>query len=578
MHKLLQRQIERIKRRSPDGSVPLDQLLEIVSATYEETDLERRKKERAMKLMSDELLALNTKIREESDQYITAILDNVVDGIVTFDTDGIIRSFNGPMERLFLLRESHAIGQHISILTPEKAEEKDFWESYLKKQEGTPATVVMETIAVDQQNREFPIDVSISELRMQEAPIHIAIIRDISIRKEFEHALVSAKEYAEEASAAKANFLSTMSHEIRTPMNAVIGLTNLLLQQYPREDQLENLQILKFSGENLLVLINDILDFNKIEAGKLDIESIEFNLFDVVKSVQKALNIKAKEKGIYLNLEMSANLPEQMKGDPVRLAQILNNLMGNAIKFTETGSVTLIVRIESQTETEIFLDFQVNDTGIGIPADKLDSIFESFNQSDSSITRKYGGTGLGLAITRRLLELQNSNITVESTVGKGSQFSFLLRFEKSTQVLRPKAQPADISRKTLVGHRILLVEDNKINQIVAAKFLSNWGLVVEIADNGKIAVEMILKNEYDLVLMDLQMPEMDGYQATKVIREFEHERFQHLPIIALTASAMQPIQAQVKAVGMNDFISKPFQPDDLFTKLRRHIPPKIVNI
>ncbi len=571
-HKLLERQVKKLKRRSTDGEVELEALLALISETYEEADIERRKKDRSMKLMSDELLALNSQIKAESEAYVSTIMENVVDGIVTFDSEGIIQSFNGPMESLFGLSPATAIGQHISILTPEDPETNDIYQIYRKSQQGSD-TLVVESEGLDQQGNIFPIDLSVSEMQGGSGSLYIAIIRDISRRKEFEQALIQAKNRAEEVAIAKTNFLSTMSHEIRTPMNAVIGLTNLLLQESPRPDQVENLEVLKFSGENLLVLINDVLDFNKIEAGKLEIEEIPFRIHHVLNAIREALQVRAKEKGIAHQFQIDPALPQQVMGDSVRLSQILNNLVGNAIKFTEEGNVQLKIEILREEGEYMYVDFAVIDSGIGIPADKIGHIFESFNQSDSSITRKYGGTGLGLAITRRLLELQHSEIRVTSELGSGSSFAFTLKLSRcrETDQLQEQSSTGAELNQSLEGCHVLLVEDNKINQLVAGKFLKNWGMKVDIADNGLIALEKISQIEYDVVLMDLQMPEMDGYSATRAIRKKQEERFQRLPIIALTASAMQPIKTRVKEAGMNDFVSKPFDPVDLNKKLSLHI-------
>jgi len=382
--------------------------------------------------------------------------------------------------------------------------------------------------------------------------------------------LTLEKEVAEATAKARSEFLSTMSHEIRTPMNAVIGMSHILLQDNPSEAQVPNLKILKFSAENLLSLINDILDYNKLESGKLNFEQTNFNLNDTVNSITHSLKSKIRENNNQIVVNINEDVPQNVIGDPTRLAQVLNNLLSNASKFTENGTVTLDINLQKEEEKHILLDFAVTDTGIGIPEDKLEHIFESFTQACSSTTRKFGGTGLGLAIIKKILEHQDSQINVKSTVGEGSTFYFTIRLEKGTaQEASVIEERADL--KSLKGTKVLLVEDNKINQLIANRFLAKWDISYDVADNGAIALEKVQDNDYDLVLMDLQMPTMDGYTATAKIRNLQDNKYQKLPIIALTASAMLEERNRVYTVGMNDYVTKPFNPNELYSAINKHV-------
>jgi len=401
----------------------------------------------------------------------------------------------------------------------------------------------------------------------------IVLTEDISARKEQEQELIQERLRAEEASQAKARFLSVMSHEIRTPLNGVVGITNLLLEENPRPNQTHYLKALRFSADNLLVLINDILDFNKMEEGMVELEQVGFNLQELTTGIQQTLHYKAAEKEIALTLHFDEAIPLHLVGDPVRLGQVLNNLVSNAIKFTEKGGVTLRVTSEDIAEHLMAsIKFEVVDTGIGIPTEKQEVIFERFTQANSNTMRKYGGTGLGLSITKKLLELMGSKITVESTEGQGSTFGFILRLPVAHESNNIKySETLNGSGKKALGHgqlKILMVEDNEVNRLVAGRFLKHWGLVPDYAENGLVALRMAKKRRYDLILMDLQMPKMDGYEATKAIRKIEG--YNTTPIIALTASVLADIKKRIFAVGMDDFVSKPFHPDELYRKIRRH--------
>lgn len=392
--------------------------------------------------------------------------------------------------------------------------------------------------------------------------------QDITELKNKEFELIKAKNEAIQASKAKSEFLSNMSHELRTPINAVIGITNILLQEKPREDQLENLNLLKFSSKNLLTIVNDILDFSKIEAGKIVFEDTSFSIRDLINNIKSVFLTIANDKNITLKLNIASDIPDLLIGDPTRLSQIINNLVSNAIKFTEKGTVEINVFLKEIKNKNYTLIFFVSDTGIGIPENKIKHIFESFTQASSETNRKFGGTGLGLTITKRLIDLQNGNLNVKSEVGKGSVFSFTLKFKKSENNI--KSHIKELTSNNLNGLKVLLVEDNKINTAIALQFLKKWEAIADTAVNGIYAVEKVKNNIYDIILMDLQMPEMDGYEAAKSIRQIDGEYYKKVPIIALTASATIDIKQKCKDSGINDFISKPFEPSDLLQKLSNY--------
>lgn len=377
-----------------------------------------------------------------------------------------------------------------------------------------------------------------------------------------------AKFKAEKASQAKADFLSTMSHEIRTPLNAVIGTTHLLLQEDPRADQVENLSTLRFSAENLLVLVNDILDFSKIEAGKIEFIDEDIDLRELLSVIRQTFGPSAEDKGLALEFSVEARVPDTVVTDGTRLNQVLMNLISNALKFTKNGKVKVEVDFLDFQDDKVSLEFSVTDTGIGIEKEKQKLIFDEFSQASSSTTREFGGSGLGLAIVKQLLALQGVEVQLESEQGRGSRFSFIQTFKNNPNALPVKVNTGkQPSLKPFPAVKVLLVEDNQVNVIIASKFLKKWGLLVDLAENGQEALEMVTMNHYDLVLMDLQMPLMDGYTATKEIRKFD----QKLPIIALTASALNDVRERVFSVGMNDFVTKPFNPTTLYQKIKKHL-------
>lgn len=398
----------------------------------------------------------------------------------------------------------------------------------------------------------------------------IILITDINTRNKLEDELRIAKKLADENAVMKEQFMANMSHEIRTPMNSILGFSDLLEKTNLDKTQTEYLNAVKSSGSNLLNIINDILDFSKIEAGKLNIEKISFNLPDLLNSLKVMFTPKANEKHINFNVTIDPKTPAYIFGDPTRLNQILINLINNAIKFTQHGEVNLKCEIKSIEHDIVQFVFKVQDTGIGISPDKQHSVFERFNQGNTETTRKYGGNGLGLAIVKQLVEIQNGDIILKSKEGVGSEFTVRISYPISYENKKVISETSNPQLK-IESHKplsVLLAEDHKLNQKLAITYLSDFGLSVDLAENGMEAVEKFKTKNYDLVLMDIQMPLLDGYHAAKKIRE---ELKSNVPIIAMTANIMANEREKCMSFGMNDYLSKPFKEIDLFNIVNLYI-------
>jgi signal transduction histidine kinase len=423
-----------------------------------------------------------------------------------------------------------------------------------------------------------PIDLKDLEVTIQKTLRETEQIRQgMAAKENLEKAIIEKdaalieKEKAEEEKRFQHMFLANMSHEIRTPMNAVIGMTRLVLNTELNPQQLKYVQAIRISSENLLGIINDILDVSKIEAGRIEFEKIPFRLEEVYSNLHSVLNFKAEEKS--LQLVLNAEPTPDLEGDPTRLNQVLINLVGNAIKFTERGSVTVNCRVLSNANNSVRLQFSVSDTGIGIPEDKIQSVFEIFNQAGKDITRKFGGTGLGLSICRQLIEMQGGTISAESKEGKGTTFTFEIEYgiAESMGAAKESVEEPGISRERLKQARILLVEDNEFNRIVAVDTITEFlgKANIGIAGHGQEAIDMLLKSEFDLVLMDIQMPVMDGFEATRHIRANFTSPLNRIPILAMTANATQEEIAKCLECGMDGHIPKPFDPEVLFRQMSR---------
>ena len=404
---------------------------------------------------------------------------------------------------------------------------------------------------------------------------YTGIARDISRLKEAQLELLVAKERAEQASIAKSQFLSVMSHEIRTPMNAVIGLSHFLIEENPRPDQLENLRTLQFSAESLMGLINDILDYNKIDSGKLELESVPFDLRNLINRIVHSHSFQANERALKISAEIDGGIPNQLIGDSVRIGQIVNNLVSNAIKFTERGFVRISLQLEKTEGLFCFIHFAFEDSGIGIPEQKLETIFEAFTQASSATTRKYGGTGLGLAIVKRLVEIHGGEIIVTSIQNEGSTFEFTIKFEFVEEGQNSYIGESSNLPKSLEKASILVAEDNAINQILIKKFLTKWNVgKLTVASDGQEALDEFEKENYSLVLLDLQMPVLDGFSVARSIRKNPDKTKRNTPILVLTASSFQEIKGEMEEIGINDFVPKPFTPEGLYEKLTQYLQTK----
>ena len=457
-----------------------------------------------------------------------------------------------------------AIGKTPRFLQGEKTDRKTLDE--LKKCLLAGEPFKGEIINYSKSGREYWLDINLVPIKDADGKItnFAAIERDISDNKAAEKQMLWAKEEAEYANKSKSEFLANMSHELRTPMNGIIGMCELMIDTSLNAEQKEMIKTLRSSSENLLGMLNDILDISKVEAGDLKLENVPFDISIATQEMMQLFTPVAADKNLYLALKIAENVPAVIQGDPGRLQQILRNLISNALKFTEVGGISINIAVSKQRGVpELY--FQVKDTGIGVPEDKLEEIFQKFSQADTSITRKYGGTGLGLAITKQLLGMMGGIIGVESTVGYGSVFYFCIPIREAAKDAKPvNIIPEDEKKDTKIntGLKILAVDDHPVNRMFVDKLLKKMGIHdIDFAENGSDAIFMLQSKKYDLVFMDCQMPEMDGYTATKHILDIEGE--DHTPIIAMTANAMVGDREKCIKSGMDDYISKPVKADKL---------------
>jgi PAS domain S-box-containing protein len=510
------------------------------------------------------------KSLEQNNQLLNTLLQSIPDIVYYKSPEGTYAGCNKTFENSFGLMEDEILGKSDEDVFP--ADHAECLGLLEKKVKETMMTVEKEFWVNLNDGRKVLMDFHVNPIKDQSGRLTgmIGIARDTTERHNDKLDLQQAKDEADSANMAKSMFLAHMSHEIRTPMNGIIGMTDILMQTDLTPEQVEFLQIIRLSGDNLLTIINDILDFSKIEAGKITLEKIHFNLKDKIDETIKLMAFQAQKKGLYLRSKINADVPLMLNGDPLRTKQVLINLINNALKFTCEGGVTCDISLFEQSTTLVKLIFRVTDTGLGITEEGKTRLFQAFTQTDASITRKFGGTGLGLTIAKRLVELMHGEIGVDSEEGKGSTFWFTAEFARSKAI--PDSKKAEIEEPVAEFRklRILLAEDNPINQRVALYNLTKLGHQVDIAENGKLAAELCEEKKYDIVLMDIQMPVMSGIEATHAIRLWESRNNEsvHLPIIAMTADALKGNMEAFLAEGMNGYISKPFKITDLETILK----------
>jgi PAS domain S-box-containing protein len=487
--------------------------------------------------------------------------------IITHDLEGNFLSANPSYCKMIGVSEKQLLGENISRFTLEqnKKELVDYLE-LIQKEKFTEG--VFEMLDIHQEKHYMIYDSFLVEDPENKSYV-ICNAQDITDRVIAERELKEAKKIAEESINLNDKFLASMSHEIRTPMQGIMGIANLLNKTTLNETQQNYLEIIQQSSDYLLVIINEILDFSKIKEGKVEIERISFDVNEVVRSVYNMQELKAEESGLTFKAD-PIPVKTQLMGDPYRLKQVLLNLLNNAIKFTEKGSITLSSRIIEETPSQVTIEFSVNDTGVGIAKEDLDKVFEEFSQVSSDTTRNFGGTGLGLNICQRLITRQNGRIWVESEVGKGSSFKFILPFGKDKENSKAAAEDeCEIDYGCLGQLNVLFAEDNKVNVLLAQIYMSRWDFKMDIAESGKEAVSLAEKNKYDIILMDIQMPLLDGIGATELIRKFPDNTKARTPIIALTANALKNDADKFLNCGMDDYLSKPFTEEGLFLKIAK---------
>ena len=503
---------------------------------------------------------------EKEIEKLMWVLSNTDNLLAIAAADGKIEWVNQGFEKLTGYTFAEVAGTYGDILSKDTLPGTNPASEHYKEMMRTQKSVSYESKNYTKNGKEYWVFTTLTPIIDRKGKVRkiIAVDSEITEKKEVELQLIKSREEALHLAKVKEEFLANMSHEIRTPMNAIVGMVQLLSETDLSEKQKKYLDYIHFASDNLLTLINNILDVSKIEAKRVEFEKIPFSLKNTIEKLIGMMRPKIDEKGLEINLVISPDIPDLIIGDPFRLNQIIMNMISNSVKFTEKGGITLEVIVGAETDEDVTINFNVIDTGIGISKENQAKIFEHFTQAESNITRKYGGSGLGLTIVKKLIEKQGGSINIESEPGKGTRFYFDLKFQKAKPVQgiqNEEKQKTDAIN--VAGKTVLLVEDNELNTIVASEFLEKSGLIVEHAENGKIAVNMAKEKCYDFILMDIQMPEMDGYSAAKKIREDSGSPNVSSPIVAMTAHAMQGEREKCISAGMNDYITKPLKKDKL---------------
>ena len=615
-HRLLERQLKKFLPGYPVVSEEMQELLRAISNSYEHFDNDRVVMETAMRESSDELMARKSALnelldrqsqvleslreaasslfpdqasivnedllrladivqeeihkrhiaearKEQSDQRLMDIIESLDLGMARYNLEGRLTHIEPRFAQLFGKSPVDMLGfmssdfQRASLVSEEMKSESDFEFSATHRVFEAPLMGASDELWLLCTTAPLQDDSG-------EAVGGVIVVFDITQRKKLEREMREARKAAEAGLELRKSILANVSHELRTPVNAIVGMSALLAATELNEQQREYLKTMRFSSDSLLVLIDDLLDVSRIESGKVELEFIEFDVRDNFSQLTRGLSLRAEEKGLKFSWEIETGVANHFRGDVHRLNQVLTNLISNAIKFTEEGNVKLAVGCVSSTESAQRIRFEVKDTGIGIAADRQAAIFQEFTQEDSSTTRKFGGTGLGLAISKKIVELMGGRLELISEKNSGSSFFFELELDWASA----QEQQAPAFNPDLHGARILLVEDNKVNQFLAKALLTSWKATVDISEDGADAVERVTSGDYALVLMDLQMPVMDGFEATSVIRNGLKSS---IPIIGLSANALNDERERSLQIGMDDYVSKPFKPELLYGIIQSYL-------
>jgi PAS domain S-box-containing protein len=570
-HRLLERQLRAAARGTEDGQPDMARLLDLVSQAYQEQEDQRRYDNESIAQVSRQVTELNQEMRVQAEARtreaarLSAMLENASEAIVHGFSDGSVSIFNRAAEQMFGYSAEEIVGESALVLFGEGCEELHAEiQRRIRETDDTTIIKAAEVMVRHKDGRTFPAEYSLTRLIFEGEQHVIGFWRDLTARKAAETALRAAKEEAEAANRSKSEFLAAMSHEIRTPLNGVLGMVAAMEGTELSDEQRRMLAVINDSGQILMTLLSDILDLSKIEAGRMVFETTPFEPSASVQAVAGLYAETAAAKGLEYRVEIDPSARGWFTGDPTRYRQVVQNLVSNAIKFTASGGVLIRARCETGIDGQAILRTEVVDSGEGITPEARSRLFRKFSQADASTTRRYGGTGLGLAISRQLVEALGGCIDVESRSGSGSTFWFTLP-------LAPAMAPAEVEERETSGWqshastlRILAAEDNKTNQLVLSALLSQADVELSFADNGAEAVEAVKAKEFDLVLMDVQMPVMDGMEAARAIRALGGARA-GLPIVAVTADAMPEQVALCLAAGMDAHVSKPLRPDALFS-------------